>query len=207
MIKVAIVEDKRDIREGLKNLLNTYEGFECVVTYESAELAISSIGQYAPEVILMDIELPGMTGIECVRRLKTEYPKMEFIMLTVFTDEERIFEALKAGASGYLEKNVFPTALLSAIQEAKDGGAPMTPTIAKKVISSFRVVPKNGYDLSDREREVLGHLCKGDNYRQIAEKLYISTNTVRFHLKNIYKKLHVNSKYEAVIKANKEGIL
>lgn len=207
MTTVAIVEDKRDIREGLKNLLNTYEGYQCIADYPNAESALQELGQVRPDVVLMDIDLPGMTGIECVRKLKPMQPKMEFIMLTVLTDDEQIFEALKAGASGYLEKNVFPTALLSAINEAKEGGAPMSPSIARKVIASFRIVPKRGYDLSDREREVLSHLCKGENYRQIAEKLFISTNTVRFHLKNIYKKLQVNSKYEAVIKANNENIL
>ncbi|MDX1684029.1 MAG: response regulator transcription factor [Saprospiraceae bacterium] len=207
MTRVAIVEDKRDIREGLKNLLDTSDGYECTETYSNAESALASIGQNLPDVVLMDIELPGISGIDCVRLLSSEYENLEFIMLTVYSDEERIFSALKAGACGYLEKNVFPTALLNAIQEAKEGGAPMTPKIARKVISSFKVVPKNGYDLSPREREVLGHLCEGANYRQIASKLFISKNTVRFHLKNIYKKLHVNSKYEAVIKANKEGIL
>lgn len=207
MTRVAIVEDQRDIREGLKNLLNSQEGYECVATYQNAEAALEDIGKKNPEVVLMDIALPGITGIECVRRLKQQYEGMEFIMLTVFADEERIFEALKAGACGYLEKNVFPTKLLSAIDEAKSGGAPLSPVIARKIIGSFYNVPNDGYDLSSREKEVLQLLCKGMNYKQIGILLFISPNTVRFHLKNIYKKLHVNSKYEAVIKVNKEGIL
>lgn len=207
MTRVAIVEDQRDIREGLKNLLNSQEGYECVATYQNAEAALEDIAKRNPEVVLMDIGLPGMTGIECVRRLKQQYEHMEFIMLTVFADEERIFDALKAGACGYLEKNVFPTKLLSGIDEAKKGGAPLSPVIARKVIGSFYHVPNNGYDLSAREKEVLQLLCKGMNYKQIGILLFISPNTVRFHLKNIYKKLHVNSKYEAVIKVNKEGIL
>lgn len=207
MTRVAIVEDQRDIREGLKNLLDTHQAYECVATFSSAEDAMKGLVASAPQVVLMDIGLPGMSGIDFVRMIKSDHPDIEFIMLTVFMDEERVFESLKAGASGYLEKNVFPTKLFAAIDEAKSGGAPLSPAIARKVIGSFRSVPSKGYDLSDREMEVLQQLCKGLNYRQIGEALYVSPNTVRFHLKNIYKKLHVNSKYEAVIKVNKEKIL
>lgn len=205
MISVVIVDDKRDIREGLQNLLNMSEGFRCTRTYGDAESAIKGILQYPPDVVLMDIELPEISGIECVRILKQKIPDVDIIMLTAFTDDEYIFQALKAGAYGYLTKNIFPSKLLSAIREVRRGGSPMSSHVARRVVNSFNNIKSPMPSLSKREKEVLRLLCEGQSYRDIAKKLYVSTNTVRFHLKNIYKKLQVNSRHEAVVKATRLG--
>ena len=207
MISVAIVDDKRDIRDGLKIMLDMAEGFKCVSAFSDAESAISGLRSIRPDVVLMDIELPNMSGIECVKVLKEENPELDIIMLTVHTDEESIFQSLEAGAYGYLTKNIFPSKLLSAIKEVKDGGSPMSSLIARKVVSSFNSFKNPASNLTRREKEVLTLLCKGKSYKVIADSLFISPNTVRFHLKNIYKKLQVNSKYEAVIKASQDRIV
>lgn len=205
MISVVIVDDKRDIREGLQNLLNMSEGFRCTRTYGDAESAIKGITTFPPDVVLMDIELPEMSGIECVRILKQKIPDIDIIMLTAFTDDEYIFQALKAGAYGYLTKNIFPSKLLSAIREVRRGGSPMSSHVARRVVNSFNNIKSPMPSLSKREKEVLRLLCEGQSYRDIAKKLFVSTNTVRFHLKNIYKKLQVNSRHEAVVKATRLG--
>lgn len=205
MISVAIVDDKRDIREGLQNLLNTSEGFKCLRTYSDAETAIQGIRNLRPDVVLMDIDLPRMSGIECVKVLKKEAPDVNIIMLTGCLDDKYIFQALRAGAYGYLTKNVFPSKLLKAIKEVRQGGAPMTSKVARKVVSSFCVDMYDQAQLSQREQEVLDQLCEGGSYKDIAKNLYVSTNTVRFHLKNIYKKLNVSSRHEAVMKATRLG--
>ena len=205
MISVVIVDDKRDIREGLQNLLNMSEGFRCTRTYGDAESAIKGISMFPPDVVLMDIELPEMSGIECVRILKQKIPDLDIIMLTAYTDDKYIFEALKAGAYGYLTKNIFPSKLLSAIREVRRGGSPMSSLVARRVVNSFNNIKSPMPDLSGREKEVLRLLCEGQSYRDIAKKLFVSTNTVRFHLKNIYKKLQVNSRHEAVVKATRLG--
>lgn len=205
MISVVIVDDKRDIREGLQNLLNMSEGFRCTRTYGDAESAIKGITMFTPDVVLMDIELPEMSGIECVRILKQKIPDLDIIMLTAYTDDKYIFEALQAGAYGYLTKNIFPSKLLSAIREVRRGGSPMSSLVARRVVNSFNKIKSPMPDLSGREKEVLRLLCEGQSYRDIAKKLFVSTNTVRFHLKNIYKKLQVNSRHEAVVKATQLG--
>lgn len=205
MISVVIVDDKRDIREGLQNLLNMSEGFRCTRTYGDAESAIKGIAKFPPDVVLMDIELPEMSGIECVRILKQKNPDLDIIMLTAYTDDEYIFQALKAGAYGYLTKNIFPSKLLSAIREVRRGGSPMSSHVARRVVNSFNQIKSPMPSLSKREKEVLRLLCEGQSYRVIAKKLFVSTNTVRFHLKNIYKKLQVNSRHEAVVKATQLG--
>lgn len=205
MISVAIVDDKRDIREGLQNLLNTSEGFKCQSTYSDAESAIAGIPEARPDVVLMDIDLPNMSGIECVKVLKKEAPDLNIIMLTGFTEDEYIFQALRAGAYGYLTKNVFPSKLLNAIKEVRQGGSPLSAQVARKVVGSFNLNPQHQAQLSQREHEVLDLLCEGESYKEIATKLYVSTNTVRFHLKNIYKKLEVSSRHEAVLKATRLG--
>lgn len=207
MISVAIVDDQRDIREGLKLIIDSAEGFKCVNVYSDGESAVEGIKSLHPDVVLMDIELPEMSGIDATKVLKREVPDTDVIMLTVHTDDDHIFQSLRAGAYGYLSKNTFPSKLLDAIKEVKRGGSPMSNYIARRVVSSFNGFKNPTTNLSKREKEVLELLCEGHNYRYIAEKLFISPNTVRFHLKNIYKKLQVNSKYEAVIKANKEGIV
>jgi len=205
MITVAIVDGKRDVREGFKTIIDMAEGFQCISTYFDAESAIKGIHSSPPDVVLMDVQLPKMSGIDCVKIIKREIPHLNIIMLTGHVDDENIFQALRAGAHGYLSKTIFPSKLLSAIKEVKNGGSPMTPHIARQVVNSFNNSKKTLSDLSNREIEVLDLLCEGKNYREIAGELFISSNTVRFHLKNIYKKLQVHSKYEAVIKATKKG--
>ncbi len=206
-IKVAIVDDKRDIREGLQLILDNADGFECIATYSDGEAAVQDLPKVQPDVVLMDIGLPKMSGIDCVKILKDIAPEMEIIMLTVHADEDYIFESLRAGAVGYLVKNIFPSKLLNSIKEVKNGGSPMSSGIARKVVSSFNSFREPAANLTKREMEVLDLLCKGKSYKVIADDLYVSPDTVRYHLKNIYKKLQVNSKYEAMIKALKNGII
>ncbi len=207
MISVAIVDDKRDIREGIRLILDGAEGFQCVATYPDAESAIAGIRSSEVDVVLMDIGLPNMSGIECVRHLKEQNPRLDIIMLTVHDDDNSIFQSLEAGAFGYLTKNIFPSKLLNAIREVKEGGSPMSSNIARRVVSSFKRFTNPTDNLSKREKEVLHLLCQGKSYTVIAKALFVSPNTVRFHLKNIYKKLQVNSKYEAMLKASKDNII
>ena len=207
MIAVAIVDDKRDIREGIEIILKQAEGFQCVGSYPDAETAIQNIPSNSPDVVLMDIELPRMSGIDAVRVLKEKNSDLDILMLTVHKDDSSVFRSLKAGAYGYLTKNIFPSRLLSAIREVKKGGAPMSSQIARRVVASFNDFKNPSSELTKREIEVLNLLCQGQSYKVIAEALFVSPNTVRFHLKNIYKKLQVNSKYEAVIKASRRNIV
>lgn len=207
MISVAIVDSQRDIREGFKLIIDSAEGFCCMEVFEDGESAINGVLQLAPDVVLMGIDLPKMSGIEATRVLKKEMPKLDIIMLSLFKDDEHIFQSLRAGAIGYLSKNIFPSKLLRAIKEVQNGGSPMSSDVARRVVTSFNKISNQNNNLSNREKEVLDLLCEGNNYREIAEQLFVSPNTVRFHLKNIYKKLEVNSKYEAVMKATKEGIV
>jgi len=206
MISVAIVDDQRDIREGLQNILNTADGIYCTGAYADAESAIEGILATAPDVVLMDIELPEMSGIDCVKILKRKLPGLNVIMLTSHTEDKYIFQSLQAGAYGYLTKNIFPSKLIGAIREVRHGGAPMDTHIARRVVASFNRVRTAMPNLSQRERDVLHLLCEGKSYKAMAKRLYVSPNTIRFHLKNIYKKLDVNSRHEAVIKASRTGI-
>lgn len=206
MISVTIVDGQRDFREGLRKILNKAEGFKCLATFEDAESAIRGIQKNLPEVILIDIELPGMSGIDCVKILRRKLPHIDIIVLSEHTEEAFIFQSLQAGAYGYLVKDVFPSRVLHAIREVRRGGAPMSISIARKVVNSFSKLQTPLPTLSEREIEVLHLLCEGGNYREIARKLYVSPNTVRFHLKNIYKKLQVNSRHEAVMIATRVGI-
>lgn len=207
MISVVIVDSQRTVREGLKNVLDSTEGFYCMDVFEDGESAIAGILDRAPDVVLMAIELPKMSGIETTRLLKKELPDLDIIILSLSTDDEHIFQSLRAGAIGYLSKNIFPSKLLRAIKEVQKGGSPMSSVVARRVVSSFNITNKESMNLSNREKEVLDLLCEGDNYKAIAQKLFVSPNTVRFHIKNIYKKMEVSSKYEAVMKATKEGIV
>lgn len=202
-IKVAVVEDSEKIRESLIALLSGSAGFRCVGHYGSAEEAIKSLRLSQPDVVLMDINLPDMTGIECVKKLKGQLPSVKFIMHTVYEDEELLFKALRAGAHGYLVKRTPPAKLLESIAEVHDGSSPMSGHIARMVVQYFH----QGSDreeatesLTDREREILEHLAKGYQNKEIAGLLGIGFDTVRSHLKNIYEKLHVSSRTEAVIK-------
>ncbi|MEK7263578.1 MAG: response regulator transcription factor [Bacteroidota bacterium] len=203
-VSVAIVEDDTTIREGLTMLLNSSRGFRCLGAYRTAEEAISPLRQQPPNVILMDIHLPGMSGIDCVRNLKDGNTPAHIIMLTVYENDESIFQALAAGATGYLVKRTKPEKLLEAIQEVINGGAPMSAEIARKVVTvfqQFRVASSDVTEqLSKREMEILGYLTNGFRYKEIAEKLFISIETVRTHVHKIYEKLHVRSRAEAMMK-------
>jgi DNA-binding NarL/FixJ family response regulator len=209
-IKTAIVEDMRDIREGLTTLLNFTEGFICTGSYRTMEEAISRIRYEVPDVLLSDIGLPGMNGIEGVKILKEKYPQMTVLMLTVYDDDERIFDALCAGASGYLLKRTAPTKLFENIKEAVSGGAPMSPEVAMRVIKLFREVrppERVDYDLTPHETRLLKLIVEGYNYTTAAEELHVSYNTIKFHMRHIYEKLQVHSKSEAVAVAMRDRLV
>ncbi len=200
-IRTAIVEDIRDIREGLATLINFTEGFSCSGSYRSMEEAIPRIKNNVPDVLLSDIGLPGMNGIEGIRILKEQFPGMTVLMLTVYDDDERIFDALCAGASGYLLKRTSPSKILENIQEAVSGGGPMSPEVAMRVIKLFREVrppERVDYDLTPHEIRLLKLLVDGHNYTTAAAELKVSFNTIKFHMRHIYEKLQVRSKSEAV---------
>lgn len=209
-ITTAIVEDIRDIREGLTMLINFTEGFECKGSYRSMEEAIPRIRGNVPDVLLSDIGLPGMNGIDGIRILKDLYPDMTVLMLTVYDDDERIFDALCAGATGYLLKRTAPAKLLENIREAVSGGAPMSPEVASRVIKLFREVrppEKFDHDLTPHETRLLKLLVDGHNYTTAAEELNVSYNTIKFHMRHVYEKLQVHSKSEAVSLALKNRIV
>ena len=202
-IKVAIVEDNDKIREGLATLIDGSEGFECSAAYESAEEALRQLPAYKPDVVLMDIHLPRMSGIECVEKLKERNPDLQIMMLTVYEDDEKIFKSLTAGATGYLLKRTPPAELLESIRELHEGGSPMSDQIARKVVEAFQQMGKSSKEtenLSEREMEILSFLAKGYHDKEIADHFFLSVKTVRTHLRNIYQKLHVRSRTEAVLK-------
>jgi DNA-binding NarL/FixJ family response regulator len=203
-IKVSIVDDEADLRENIAGYVEAAKEFRCLSVYSSAEDALANLPKEKPDVVLMDINLGGMSGIECVRRLKPQMPATQVVMLTVFEDTEKIFSALAAGASGYLLKRLAPAKLLEAIREVHEGGSPMSAPIARKVVLSLQPVLAAPGDettaLSPREREVLGGLAEGQAYKQIADKLGVSIHTVRNYIRRIYEKLHVCSRTEAVAK-------
>lgn len=205
MIHVAIVEDDHDIRQTLALIIDGTPGYICEHAYEDCETAIGGIQQHKPDVVLMDINLPGMTGIDGVKKLKVKMPDLDVIMLTIQVDDHSVFESICAGATGYLIKSTPPAQLLHAIKEVSEGGSPMSTQIARKVLQSFR--RSTDSVLTDRETEILRELCDGQNYKVIAEKLFVSGHTVRTHIKNIYKKLHVNSRAEAVRRALKDKLI
>lgn len=205
MITVSIVEDDPDIRESLALLINGTPGFSCASTYGSAEKGVKGILKDLPDVVLMDIGLPGITGIAAIKQLKEKQPELDILVLTIQSDNKVVFDALCAGACGYLVKDTPPAQLLDAILETYEGGAPMSTKIARQVVESFQVTPQT--NLTTRETEVLTHLCKGKSYKMIADTLFISEETVRRHIKNIYRKLEVHSKSEAVAKAFKEKLV
>ena len=202
-IKVAIVEDHRRVREGFIALINGDRGFRCVGAHRTAEIALKRIPTEEPDVVLMDIRLPGISGIDCVKRLKAVVPTLLVLMLTVFDEDDLIFRALKAGADGYLLKLMPSGEILSAVAEVHAGGAPMSSGIARRVLQSFhRTLPAGSTTeaLSVREREILELLSNGRMNKEIADLLSISFQTVHTHIRNIYQKLHVHSRTEAVAK-------
>jgi DNA-binding NarL/FixJ family response regulator len=202
-IQVSIVEDNDQLRGTLARLLNRAEGFACLSQFATAEAALEGLPKERPQVVLMDINLPGLNGVECVRRLKQAAPEISAVMLTAYEDTENIFNALAAGANGYLLKRAPRAELLEAIREVHRGGSPMTTHIARKVVQSFQRTepsPQPGETLSAREQEVLDHLSQGFLYKEIAEKMGISYETVHTYIRRIYEKLQVRTRTEAVAK-------
>ena len=202
MISVAIVEDNQEIRESLKAVIDSSEDVHCASAFSNAEDASDQLPLIRPDVVLMDIGLPGMSGIDCIRNIRGSLPGTQILMFTVFEDDQQIFDALKRGANGYLLKRTPPDRILMAIQEVMDGGSPMSPGIARKVVSFFNsgdTSPSEGL-LTKREMEVLTLLSNGFLYKEIAEKLTIAVGTVKRHLHGIYEKLHVQNKTEAINK-------
>ena len=203
-IKVAIIEDRRDIREGLAVLINGTAGYQCTNSYGSMEQALECIGDDLPHAVLVDIGLPGMSGIEGIQILKSRHQSLLSVMLTVYNDDERIFDALCAGACGYLLKNTPPARLLASLEEVVMGGSPMSPEIARRVVTLFKHVhppEKADYQLTPHEMRLLKLLVDGHNYKTAAKELGVSVNTISFHMRRIYDKLQVHSKSEAVSKA------
>jgi len=201
-ITVSIVEDAQGVREGLVRLLDTAPGFRCVASYPNAEIALAEIPLQPPDVVLMDIDLPGMNGVECVRKLKALLPGIRVVMLTVYENPEKIFDALSAGAVGYLLKKRLTEDLLEAVQDAYSGGAPMSSQIARKVVQFFQKIPasSNVDSLSARELEVLDLLAKGFLVKEIADRTGLGYGTVRTYIRRIYEKLQVHSRSQAVAK-------
>lgn len=202
-INVVIVEDNRSFRDKLAAYLNETPGYRCVSTCDSAEDALKIIPQLLPDVVLMDIHLPNLSGVDCTRQLKDICPSVQILILTVYEDNDRIFGALKAGASGYLLKRADPADILRAIEEVKQGGSPMSSQIARRVVQSFRETTTGTVKeekLSQREEEILQQLAKGYSTKEIADRSSISVNTVRTHLQHIYEKLHVRSRTEAILR-------
>ncbi len=230
-INVIIVEDNDIIREGLAMLINGTDGFYCTASFPDCESMLEAIEILKPDVLLMDIQLPGMSGIEGVKRVKKIFPELDILILTIYEESDLIFEALCAGASGYLVKKTPPSRLLEAIKETYEGGSPMSANIARKVVnliqhtkfgsnSTETISPKlikranssaetnkENSNFTEREHEILNALVQGNSYQAIADSLFISTNTVRYHIRNIYRKLHVHSQSEAVSKALRKGLV
>jgi DNA-binding NarL/FixJ family response regulator len=209
-IKVAIIEDRNDIRESLAVLINGTEGFRCTGAFASMEEALAGIEHELPHVALVDIGLPGMSGIEGVRILRERHQRLALLMLTVYLENERIFEALCAGACGYLLKNTPPSRLLESLEEAARGGSPMSPEIARRVVALFRDIrpPQDSdYQLTPHQARLLKLLADGNSYKTAASELDVSINTISFHMRRIYDKLQVHSKSEAVSKALRHRLI
>ena len=204
MIRVGIIEDNNALRQSLEQLFNRTEEMKCTVSLSNLMNVASDIGKSIPDIVLMDIGLPNISGIEGVRTIKANFPEVEVLMFTVFEDDEKIYDAIRSGASGYLLKKTPPEEIIQAVRELYDGGAPMSPSIARKVIQAFQAKPSNvteEYQLTARESEILYSLVDGLSYKKMAEKYFVSISTIRTHICNIYHKLHVNSKSQAVAKA------
>ncbi len=210
-IRITIFEDNETRRDGLKLLLDSSPGFECSGAFENCAHLMQDISMTKPDVILMDIEMPGINGIEAVKRIKEEHPTLPVMMQTVFDHDEKVFQSILAGATGYMLKKTPPVRLLEGIKEIYEGGAPMTPEIAMKVLQFFKHQEAEKYNsaylLTEKEKVILSALVEGMSYKMIAAKIDISYHTVNFHIRNIYQKLHVHSVSEAVAKAIKENIV
>jgi DNA-binding NarL/FixJ family response regulator len=203
LIRVSIVEDVHEIREGFRDVLNSSPGYVCIAEYANAEDAVAQVMPGSADIIVMDINLPGISGIECIRRLREKGFKGHFLMFTVYDDDESVFQALQAGAMGYLLKKSSPTQFLDSIREIMEGGSPMSAQIARKLVNVFNRQSKPTQEtdvLSKREREILELISKGFLYKEVAEKLFITTGTVKQHIHKIYEKLQVQNKTEAINK-------
>ena len=210
MLNVVLIEDVRSLRDGFRMLIDGTDGFHCIGSYRSMEEALDKIGSNLPDVVLSDIGLPGMDGIDGVRLLKERYPSLTILMLTVYEDDDRIFNALCAGASGYLIKKTPPARLLESIREARNGGSPMSPEIARRVVNLFREIrppDRADYRLTPHELRLLKLMVEGHNYKSAAAELNVTFNTVCFHIKQVYEKMQVHSKSEAVAKALRNGLI
>lgn len=203
-ISVTIVEDNHDIRAGLKSIINSSDELVCEYDYANAEDAIAALSRQCTDVVLMDIDLPGMNGIEAIEKLKQICSESQYMMLTVYEDDDKIFRSLQAGAVGYMLKKSTALQILQAVQDLHNGGSPMSPGIARKVLNAFNVQPHKTepdyQDLSEREKEIVNSMALGYRYKEIAEKLFISPETVRTHIRNIYQKLQVRSRTDALNK-------
>lgn len=209
-IRVAIFDDNQALRDSLYHLISVKTGFSIAGIYPDCNNVLERLARNTADVVLMDIDMPGLSGIEGTAIIKSRFPRINVLILTAYDDSAKVFAALQAGATGYLLKKTRPVKILEAITEINRGGAPMNASIARKVLEFFsenKNITGNGYDLSQREKEVLGCLVNGDSYKMIAGNCFISMGTVQFHITNIYKKLQVNSKSEAVIKAIRERLV
>ena len=210
MIKVMLYEDNPQLREGLTMLIDGSDGFTVLAAYKNCDNVADEVEAWKPDVILMDIDMPGTNGIEGLKKVRAVNSEVKILMLTVFDDNKNVFDAIRNGANGYILKKTAPAKLLEYIQEAASGGAPMTASIATQVLKMFSQInasQNENYNLSDREKQVLQLLVDGFSYKMIASEMFISIDTVRSHIKKIYEKLHVNSKSEAVAKAFKDKLL
>ena len=210
MIRVAVIEDRREIGDGLAALINGTEGYCCTGAFRSMEQALAGIGASLPDIVLVDIGLPGMSGIDGIRFLKERFPALHFLILTIYDDDERIFEALCAGACGYLLKRTTPARLLESLKEVSEGGAPISPEVARRVIRLFqeiRPAKQADHQLTPHQTRLLKLLADGHNYKTAAAELGVTVDTIGFHLRHIYEKLQVHSKSEAVAKALRERII
>jgi DNA-binding NarL/FixJ family response regulator len=210
MIKLLLYEDNAQLREGLTMLIDGSEGFNVLAAFRNCSNVVHEVSTYQPDVILMDIDMPGVNGLEGLKLIKEIDPEVKVLMLTVFDDHQNIFQALQNGANGYILKKTPPARLLEYIQEAATGGAPMTASVAAQVLKMFsqlNLPPDKSYNLSEREKEVLQLLVNGYSYKMIAAEMFIAMDTVRSHIKKIYEKLHVNSKSEAVAKAFRDKLV
>ncbi len=210
MIKVLLYEDNPQLREGLTMLISGSEGFEVLAAYKNCDHVVEEVEAFEPDVVLMDIDMPGVNGIEGLRRVRAVNDEVKILMLTVFDDNRNVFQAISGGANGYILKKTPPARLLEYIAEAQTGGAPMTASVATQVLKMFSSMNNEkgeDYHLSEREKQVLQLLVEGYSYKMIASEMFIAIDTVRSHIKKIYEKLHVNSKSEAVAKAFKDRIV
>ena len=208
-MKIAVFEDNQKYRESLEFVIVTSNDMELCGSFEDTNRLLQRIEALQPDVVLMDINIPGKNGIEATKEIKEHFPAVQICMQTVFEDDDKVFASLCAGASGYILKNTLPDKILQAIREVNDGGAFFTPSIAKKVLFNFQQQPEKAeyIKLTDKEKEVLKYLVEGMSYKMIADKIFLSVHTIHSHIKNIYEKLHVNSKGEAVAKAIKNRLV